>query len=132
MSDENLHEEVNDDRLVRVQSTDVESLLQLQERNFPILEQPSGLGVDVPIENDDMDDIYLSVNIDTVPGGRLFDEELYNFIGVHFPDERLSIESRPIKSIAKPETNRRGTSTPAGVIFIHILMIYSRRENSLV
>lgn len=87
---------------------DVNALLNI-ERQQNISEEPSSLGFDFPFRTEDTDDVEITVNLEETFGGRLLDDDLLSFIGVHFSDEHNFTDLRPYKALnTKPETNRSG------------------------
>jgi len=86
-----------------------------------IQQNTTGLGFEVSVEVDDMDNVDITANLETVIGGRLMDDDLLNFVGVHFPEEQIFTELRSSRTLTtKPELNRKGL---INFILLHILEI---------
>ena len=87
---------------------DVNALLNI-ENQLNTIQEPSGLGFEFPLSTEDTDNVEITVNLEETFGGRLLDDDLLSFIGVHFSDEHNLTELRPYKALnTKPETNRSG------------------------
>ena len=102
-------EENTEERNDNIQfADDVNALLNIENQQNTI-QEPSGLGFEFPLSTEDTEDIEITVNLEQTFGGRLLDDDLLSFIGVHFSDEHNLTELRPYKALnTKPETNRSG------------------------
>mmetsp|Transcript_24341 Transcript_24341/g.33418 ORF Transcript_24341/g.33418 Transcript_24341/m.33418 type:complete len:513 (+) Transcript_24341:32-1570(+) len=85
---------------------DVDALLNIPKSDVI---ETTGLGFDILVEEQDMDNIEITANLEPIIGGRLLDDELLNFVGVHFPEEQIFTELRSNRTLTtKPELNRKG------------------------